>query len=44
MDFPRFGHQAHQVLVDHEILPQAVPRLPVRLRQNGLDVVLALGH
>src|SRR3712207_8827014 len=33
----RVGDQADQVLVDHEVLPEPVPRLGVHAGQEGLD-------
>ena len=38
------GDHAHEVLVDHEILPEPVPRLAAGLGEQVLDLVLGLRH
>jgi hypothetical protein len=40
----RVGDQPDQILIDHEILPEPVPRLRVRAGEEGLDLGLGLGH
>ena len=43
-DLPRIRHQPHQVLIDHEILPEPLPRLRSRPRQQRLNLMLGLCH
>src|SRR5687767_5061754 len=43
-DLAGLGDEAHQVLVDHEVLPEPLPRLRAGLGQDRLDLVLRLRH
>ena len=43
-DLPGIGDDPHQILIDHEILPEPMPRLGPRCRQDCLNLVLGLWH
>ena len=43
-NFPRRRHQPHEVLIDHEILPEPMARLSPRGGEEFLDLMLGLGH